>query len=139
VRRYIQNGFAAIGGEKGAGDNGTVSFDITATGNTATEPESKVGAGFRTEAADPASTVNFCFDLKENALSGSATIGTDIRVFHDFAQNTFRLPGYAGGSQDGTAVGNYFLGRNTATTKLATTPGSGSGYTSIASCTQPPA
>ena len=83
--------------------------------------------------------MTFCLDLKENALAGSANFGTDIRVFNDWPANVFRLPGYAGGAFDQTAVMNYFAGRNTLTTKFASVPESGNGYSNTAACAQPPA
>ena len=138
LRRYSQGGIEAIAGEDGTADNGTVSFDVNVNNNTVTEPEgTKVSAGFRGEVADPASKVTFCLDLKENALAGSANFGTDIRVFNDWPANVFRLPGYAGGAFDQTAVMNYFAGRNTLSTKLATVPESGNGYSNTAACAQP--
>ncbi|HET6999096.1 MAG TPA: tandem-95 repeat protein [Solirubrobacterales bacterium] len=139
VRNASQNGFAAIAGEDGVNDNGTVSIDVTATGNTVAESGPKVGAGFRAEVADDKSIVTFCLDLLNNQLAGGGPLGTDIRVFNDWPQTVFRLPGYAGGALDQTAVTNYFKGRNTATTTFVAVPPSGNGFTTTSACTQPPA
>jgi VCBS repeat-containing protein len=141
VRQYNQDGISTVNGEDGSGDNGSVNVQLTVVNNTVTEPKRpQTLTGFRNEAADPAATVDECLDLQGNVMTGAGPFGSDIRVLFDFAQNTVRLPGYAGGSADTTAVRNYFAGRNTATTLVAGHPGSGPGYVNGgAGCTQPPA
>ncbi len=138
VRSYNQDGLRFVSGEDGAADSGVVSIDATVLNNSVAQPGPNVGAGLRFEMADPVSIVTACLDASGNQLAGSATIGTDLRVFHDFPGNTFRLPGYAGGAQDDVAVQNYLMGRNTATTGFVTTPGGGPGYVNGgAACAQP--
>ena len=140
VRRFSEDGIKTVSGEDGVADNGNVNVDLTVTGNTVAEPGPITGAGFRAEVADSAAVVNECLDLQGNTLTGSGVLGSDIRVFHDFATSTFRLPGYAGGPQDQAAVIAYFAGRNTAATTFASTPGGGAGYVNAgAGCAQPPA
>ncbi len=139
VRNYGQSGYRTIAGEKGAFDSGAVSFDITASGNLATEPGEKAGAGWRTEIADPNSTTTLCLDLQGNTLTNSSKIGTDIRIFNDWPQDVFKLPGYAGGAFSESALEAYFAGRNTLASKFVTVPSSGNGYSSTTACAQPPA
>lgn len=138
VRQYRQTGIAIISGEKGSADNGTVSMDATVTGNTIVEAMSVAGAGFRDEIADPESTVTNCLDLKENTMT-NASKSSDIRILHSWPQTIYRLVNYAGAPFDAAAVEAYFSGRNTVGSALATVPESGNGFTSAASCTQPPA
>ena len=141
IRQYNQDGISTVNGEDGSSDNGTVNVQLTVVNNTVTEPKRpQTLTGFRNEAADPAALVDECLDLQGNVMTGAGPFGSDIRVLFDFAQNTVRLPGYAGGSADTTAVRNYFAGRNTATTIVAGHAGSGPGYLNGgAGCTQPPA
>jgi VCBS repeat-containing protein len=141
IRQYNQDGISTVNGEDGSGDNGVVNVQLTVVNNTVTEPKRpQTLTGFRNEAADPAATVDECLDLQGNVMTGAGPFGSDIRVLFDFAQNTVRLPGYAGGSADTNAVRSYLAGRNTATTTVAGHPGSGPGYVNGgAGCTQPPA
>ncbi|ADB49720.1 Ig-like domain-containing protein [Conexibacter woesei] len=140
VRRFSEDGIKTVSGEDGIADNGTVNVDLTVTGNTVAEPGPITGAGFRAEVADSAAVVNECIDLQGNTLTGSGVLGSDIRVFHDFDNSTFRLPGYAGGSHNQAAVIAYFAGRNTASTTFASVPAAGAGYVNAgAGCAQPPA
>jgi VCBS repeat-containing protein len=141
VRQYNQDGISTVNGEDGVADNGTVNVQLTVVNNTVTEPKRpQTLTGFRNEQADPAAIIDECLDLQGNVLTGAGPFGSDIRVLFDFPQNTTRLPGYAGGSADTTAVRNYLAGRNTASTTVATHPGSGPGYVNGgAGCTQPPA
>ncbi|MDW5597849.1 Ig-like domain-containing protein [Conexibacter stalactiti] len=139
VRQYNQYGIAATSGEDGAGDNGTVDVDLTVTGNTVTEPgQVRTFAGFLSEVADPNAIVDRCLDLRGNTLTGSGPFAGDLNVFHDFPANTVRLPGYAGGAQDFTAITNFLRAQNTFSSEIVTTPGSGPGYVNGGSaCVQP--
>ncbi len=139
VRQVRSNGMTVVSGEVGAFDTGTVTVNATVTGNTVSEPAiARTQTGFRNEMADPAATVNECLDLQGNILTGAGPFASDVRVLHDFAQNTIRLPGYVGGAQDGVAVENYLAARNTAATYAAFPPGSGPGFVNAgASCPQP--
>jgi VCBS repeat-containing protein len=141
IRQYNQDGISTVNGEDGSADNGIVNVQLTVVNNTVTEPKRpQTLTGFRNEAADPAATVDECLDLQGNVMTGAGPFGSDIRVLFDFPQNTVRLPGYAGGSQDTNAARAYFAGRNTATTTVANAAGSGPGYVNGgAGCTQPPA
>ncbi|HST41742.1 MAG TPA: Ig-like domain-containing protein, partial [Conexibacter sp.] len=141
VRQYRQDGISTVNGEDGAADNGVVNVQLTVVNNTVTEPAiARTLTGFRNEAADPAATVDECLDLSGNVVTGAGPFGSDLRILFDFPQNTIRLPGYAGGSADTTAVTAYFNGRNTSSRTVAGHPGSGPGYVNGgAGCTQPPA
>ncbi|MDO8186374.1 Ig-like domain-containing protein [Conexibacter sp. JD483] len=139
VRQVQQDGIALISGEDGIADSGVVTVNATVSGNTVAEPAiARTLTGFRSEMADPAATVTECLDLQGNTLTGSGPFGGDVRILHDFPQNTIRLPGYAGGAQDGVAVENYIAARNTLSTVNAFPPGSGPGFVNGgAGCTQP--
>ena len=139
VRQVRANGISVTSGEVGAADNGTVTVNATVTGNTVSEPAiARTQTGFRSEMADPLATVNECLDLQGNVLTGAGPLSGDIRVLHEFPQNTVRLPGYAGGAQDSAAVESYLAGRNTAATINGLAPGSGPGFVNAgAGCPQP--
>jgi VCBS repeat-containing protein len=141
VRQHNQDGIASISGEKGVNDNGNVNLQLTVVNNTVTEPKRpQTLTGLRSEMADPAATVDECLDVQGNQFTGGGPLGGDIRILHDFSQNTVRLPGYSGSAQDGIAVENYLAARNTASTVNAFPPGSGPGFVNGgAGCTQPPA
>ncbi len=141
VRQYHQDGISTVNGETGGADNGNVNVQLTIVNNTVTEPERpQTLAGIRNTAADPAATVDECLDIQNNQLAGGGPQSGDIRLLHQFTQNTVRLPGYSGGNLDTAAVQSYLAGRNTLNTTAVSNPGAGAGYVNGgAGCTQPPA
>jgi hypothetical protein len=111
--------------------NGVLNF--TATGNTVDTPGQFATHGIAVQSgAANGDTGTVCADVGgagalANTVAGhEANGGSDLRVFQRFG-TTMRLRGYTGGATDTAAVQTYLLGRNTATTASAGTPG-GSGY-----------
>lgn len=131
-----------------AGQDGNGSTNLTMTGNNIDIKLDGAGnavAGIlaQTAVTGPGNTSSMCADIGgagglsntwTHSLGGTMAAG-DIRV-RQRMDGTFRLPGYAGGATDLTAVINYLNGRNTEVSSSTATADS-SGYAGGGACTQP--
>ena len=118
----------------GAG-NGSSSLDATITGNTVTLTALGALQGIAVDSGTvTGDTTKVCADIKTNTVVNAAN--TDIRVRNRQAGTTFRLPGYAGGATDTTAVVLFLTTQNTIVDAAATV-GSSPGFAGGAACAAP--
>jgi hypothetical protein len=115
----------------GAQNAATNTNNITIKHNTVTMTDPNASFGILVSAAaSSAAHATTCAQIGGSTAAEqnivSVTAGPDYRVDSRFANSTMRLPGYAGGSQDLTAVKNFVAGNN------ATTSGEVSASTGIA-------
>ena len=110
--------------------SGAVTADFTITGNTVNSPATTNSSILAT--ADTGA--NVCAHIANNAVTNPG--GPDIQVINNGATAPFRLPGYAGGATDTTAVQSFLLGRNTAGDATASIL-SGAGFGGGVACAAP--
>jgi hypothetical protein len=122
---------------------GNPTMNLTITGNTIADPGTFGSWGLLGEAgATTGDNGTVCAAISGNSLKGSAQAGqggADIELDQGF-NTTIKLPGYAGGSQDTNAVVSFLQGNNTGNgtpSGIATTSGTGGGFTGAASCPAP--
>ncbi len=108
-----------VGGAQ-AGDSNTM--NVTIQGNTVTMTDSLASNGIKVDAAvNTTGATTMCAQIggstaaQKNTVSVTAAGNNDIRVTSRFAASSMRLPGYVGGTQDATAVGNFVKANNTIT------------------------
>jgi hypothetical protein len=135
VRRYNLFGIE-VSPRPGSGP-----VDVTATGNTVSNPDVLALNGFYGAAgATPGDAGTLCLALSGNDLSngGNEPSGaTDFRVRQLF-NTTFRLPGYAGTPTDTAAVVSFLQVNNIGSeTGSATGSGAGGGFVGGGACAQP--
>lgn len=117
VRHYGLVGVLMQAGGSGVAGSGSVNF--TATGNSISNPGPFAINGIRLNGGvSDGDAYQICLDFggagalaNSIAGSGSAALGGDFRLRQRFG-TTVRLPGYAGGSTDTSAVVAYGSGRN---------------------------
>jgi hypothetical protein len=98
--------------------NGSSSLAATITNNVIANPVPFALAGIHVQSGSTGTdTTSVCAHIAGNTISG----GWDPDIFvRNFAGgSTFSLPGYAGLGTDTTAVANFLLAQNTATTATA--------------------
>jgi hypothetical protein len=140
IRQYNNYG---IDMQAGTGVGGSGNVNLTVTGNTIANPGTNgaignIFQGIHLNSGVVASDSYLtCALISGNTASNSGRNGGhDLRV-RARQSTTVRLPGYAGGATDTTAVANYLLAQNTAVTASASTPDPGSGgYVGGAACAQ---
>jgi hypothetical protein len=122
---------------------GNPTMNLTITGNTIADPGSFGSWGLLGQAgATTGDSGTVCAAISGNALKNSAQAGqggADFELDQEF-NSTIKLPGYTGGSQDTTAVVTFVQGNNTgdgSPSGIATTSGSGGGFTGASSCPAP--
>jgi hypothetical protein len=122
---------------------GSPTMNLTITGNTIANPGSFGSWGLLGEAgATTGDNGTVCAAISGNSMKGSAQPGqggADFELDQEF-NSTIKLPGYAGGSQDTNAVVSFIQGNNTGNgtpSGIATTSGTGGGFTGAASCPGP--
>ncbi|HEX8003632.1 MAG TPA: Ig-like domain-containing protein [Mycobacteriales bacterium] len=114
--------YGADAGIRVLANDGNPTLRATITGNSVTEPSTAAGSpSFAGITVEPGATgtdnVTMCLDLGgAGALQNSVSNG-DPSNFNDInlplnGNTTVDLPGYAGGTTDTTAVGNYLKARN---------------------------
>jgi antitoxin component of RelBE/YafQ-DinJ toxin-antitoxin module len=116
------------------GSSGTSSMAATVTGNNVAA-STGIGLSLQSGAGSPGGTGITCAAISSNTLQGGPLTGpTDFRL-QQLAGSTIRLPGYSGSATDTTAVRQFVLANNIATTGsvLATVP-PGGGFVGGASC-----
>lgn len=99
-------------------NSGSSSLAATITNNILAEPVPFALAGIHVQSGSTSTdTTSVCAHIAGNTISG----GWDPDIFvRNFAGgSTFSLPGYAGLGTDTTAVANFLLAQNTATTAIA--------------------
>ena len=122
---------------------GNPAMNLTITGNTIANPGSFGSWGLLGQSgAETGDNGNVCAAISGNSLKGSAQAGqggADIELDQEF-NTTIELPGYAGTSQNTNAVQSFLAGNNTGNgtpSVIATTSGSGGGFTGGSSCPAP--
>ncbi|HYK33489.1 MAG TPA: tandem-95 repeat protein [Streptosporangiaceae bacterium] len=122
---------------------GNSTMNLTITGNTISNPGTFGSWGLLGEAgATTGDNGTVCAAISGNSMKGSAQAGqggADFEIDQEFA-TTVQLPGYAGGSQNTAAVVSFIQGNNTGNgtpSGIATTSGSGGGFTGATSCPTP--
>ncbi|MDQ3933344.1 MAG: Ig-like domain-containing protein [Actinomycetota bacterium] len=122
IREYNNDGITMQASAGGVADTGT--FNANVTGNTVTDPGSNpLAIGFNgirmTAGVIAGDAFTTCVHIKSNSVVGSNTDPVDNPGQPDIftwvrMNSTMRLPGYAGGATDGTAVGNFLRNQNDA-------------------------
>jgi VCBS repeat-containing protein len=122
---------------------GTPAMNLTITGNTISNPGSFGSWGLLGESgAETGDGGTVCAAISGNSLKGSAQAGqggADIELDQEF-NTTMELPGYTGAAQNTSAVQSFLAGNNTGNgtpSVIATTSGSGGGFTGGTSCPAP--
>ena len=119
---------------------GSTSMNATVTGNTVANPGSFAINGIRVDAGATAGDGGtLCAAISSNSVAGSGPgVDTDIRLRQRF-NTTIRLPGYAGGSSDTTAVNSFVAGNNAGSdvSSAHNVGGGGSGFVGGAACPMP--
>jgi hypothetical protein len=123
---------------------GSPTMNLTITGNTIADPGTFGSWGLLGQAgAETGDAGKVCAAISGNSLKGSAAQnqgGADIELDQEFA-TTIELPGYNGGSQDTNAVVTFLTANNNTGNDtfggIATTSGSGGGFTGPTSCPAP--
>ena len=118
-------------------------MNLTITGNTVSNPGSFGSWGILGETgAETGDNGTACVAMSGNSIKGSAQAGqggADFEFDQEF-NTTIKLPGYTGTSQNTNAVVAFLEGQNTGNgtpSGIATTSGSGGGFTNAASCPTP--
>jgi hypothetical protein len=135
-----QRGILVQGGQDG---NGVM--NVTITGNTMDIKldgtlDAVNGILAQTAITGPGNTTSLCADIGGGAntfthSTGGVLAGGDIRV-RQRNDGSVRLPGYAGGATDTTAVGAYLNGRNNEVS-ASTASVASTGFAGGGACTQP--
>ncbi|HEY1916239.1 MAG TPA: Ig-like domain-containing protein [Streptosporangiaceae bacterium] len=122
---------------------GRSAMNLTITGNTIADPGEFGTWGLLGDVgAESGDNGTVCADVSGNAMTGSAQPGqggADFEFDQEFG-TTFELPGYTGGPQSTTAVVGFVQGNNNSDgtpSGIATTSGSGGGFTGGSSCPAP--
>ena len=122
---------------------GNPTMNLTITGNTIADPGTFGSWGLLGQAgAQTGDSGSVCAAISGNSMTGSGQTsqgGADFELDQEFS-STIRLPGYTGGSQDTSAVVSFIQGNNVSggtPTGIATTSGSGGGFTGGSSCPAP--
>jgi hypothetical protein len=122
---------------------GNPTMNLTITGNTVADPGSFGSWGILGETgAETGDNGTACVAMSGNSMKGSAQAGqggADFEFDQEF-NTTIKLPGYTGTSQNTNAVVSFLQGQNTGNgtpSGIATTSGSGGGFTNAASCPTP--
>lgn len=141
IRQYNNHGILVQGGDNTQGGHGTLNTVIT--GNTIAnpgnfDPGGLPGNGIHLNAGTvdvPLDQHQFCVAISGNSMAGSGLHGgTDFRL-RQRQQTTVRLPGYAGGNTNTTAVTTFIQGSNSGTTGSVTVNvPPGGGFVGGASC-----
>ena len=119
---------------------GSPTMKLTITGNTIADPGAFGSWGVLGQAGAATGDAGLvCVAMSGNSIHGSAAAGqggADFEFDQEFS-TTVKLPGYAGGSQNTAAVVAFVQGNNTGNgtpSGIATTSGSGGGFTGGTSC-----
>ena len=122
---------------------GNPAMNLTITGNTIADPGTFGSWGLLGQAgAETGDNGTVCAAISGNSMTGSAQAGqggADFEVDQEF-NSTVELPGYSGGSQNTNAVVSFIQGNNISggtPSGIATTSGTGGGFTDAASCPAP--
>jgi VCBS repeat-containing protein len=122
---------------------GDPAMNLTITGNTIAHPGSFGSWGLLGEAgAETGDNGTVCAAISGNSMTGSAQAdqgGADFELDQEF-NSTIKLPGYTGTSQNTNAVVSFIQGNNVSggtPSGIATTSGSGGGFTGGSSCPAP--
>jgi hypothetical protein len=122
---------------------GSPTMNLTITGNTIADPGTFGSWGLLGEAgATTGDAGTVCAAISGNSMKGSAQPnqgGADFELDQGF-NTTIELPGYTGGSQNTSAVVSFVQANNTGNgtpSGIATTSGSGGGFTGGTSCPAP--
>ena len=106
----------------GAQSGDTNTMNVTIQGNTVTMTDPLAANGIQVDAAvNSLGSTTMCAQIggstaaQKNTVSNTTAGNNDIRVTSRFAASSMRLPGYAGGAQDTTAVGTFVRDNNTIT------------------------
>jgi hypothetical protein len=118
-------------------------MNLTITGNTIADPGTFGSWGVLGDSgAETGDNGLVCADVSGNSMTGSAQPGQGGADF-EFDQGfntTFRVPGYTGTSQNTNAVVSFVQGNNVSggtPSGIATTSGSGGGFTGGSACPSP--
>ncbi|HEX7243466.1 MAG TPA: Ig-like domain-containing protein [Longimicrobiaceae bacterium] len=150
VRQYNNNGILLQAGGAAKTATGFAAHDAalnaTVTGNVVSDPGTLGGLPFSGIALNAGTNSNapatpdayaVCLQMTGNTLTGSgAAGGTDFLLRQRFA-TTVRLPGYAGGAFDNTAVTTFVQGNNGGATGSVTSSPAGGGFVGGAACPTP--
>ncbi len=122
---------------------GSPTMNLTITGNTIADPGAFGSWGLLGEAgAETGDAGTVCADISGNSMTGSAQPGqggADFELDQEFG-STIKLPGYAGGAENTSAVVSFVQGNNVSggtPSGIATVSGSGGGFTGATSCPAP--
>ena len=138
VRQYGNYGIYLATGQGGL--NGNLCSKVI--NNTVANPSTYDFAGFKRGVylemgASTEDAYAACADIRDNTTAGSGDGGAggpDIRLRRGIATCTIRLPGYAGGESDLTAVASFIAGQNFGS---ETVTASGGGYSGGSACSTP--
>ena len=141
IRGYNNFGIEVLAGGGGVAATGT--FNTTVTGNDVAQPGTAAGSitipkqGIHYNIGTvPGDTFQACADVRSNAISSSGAdaspatgVDVDVRLRQRQA-TTIRLPGYAGATNDNSAVQAFVNANNSpgTTTLAANTVPTGGGY-----------
>ena len=118
---------------------GSSTLDLTVTGNTFVQNNvaslSSINVDAGTISAPSTDSVTICAHIANNNITNPNA--NDIRVVNSYPTTVVRLPGYAGGATDTTAVQNFLLAQNTASDASAVNNAGAPGFTGGAACAAP--